>query len=89
MPKVGDSLFRHQGESRPLGSNDGRRIRRGAVRDILVDAIESIAKIRELLELAEAGTLGDDLGSWLSSRIRDYLENASEGRHLKNTSICF
>ena len=45
-------------------------------------AIEPIDRLRELLELAEAGTLGDDLGAWLSSCIRDYLVAASDGRAL-------
>ena len=44
--------------------------------------IQPIDRLRELLTVAEAGELGDDLGSWLSSHIRDYLENASGGRTL-------
>ncbi len=47
-----------------------------------MNAVEPIDRLRELLELAEAGTLGNDLGAWLSSRIRGYLDAASDGHTL-------
>ena len=41
----------------------------------------SVARLRELLIVAESGELAE-LGDWLLPRLHDYLENASGGRTL-------
>jgi hypothetical protein len=46
-----------------------------------VDATESIAKLRELIKVAESGELGE-LGDWLAPRLTRYLENAQTGATL-------
>ena len=43
-----------------------------------MDASESIARLHELLQIAESGKLGK-LGAWLVPCLRDYFENAKHG----------